>query len=392
MPSAFRRSRQTWLFYLVFSVYGYVLNGMGPITPFLKAELNLSYVVTSLHFSAFAVGMILAGLAGNLVVARLGRKPVLWLGLFGMSICQLVVAVGSAAWMTVGVSFLMGGIGSLLASVVPPGLSEEHGENRPIALSELNLIAAIGSAAAPLAVGWLSVTALGWRFALVVPLAFSLLVWFFLGRRTHLLESAAVHPSVQSDAGGGLPRRFWLYWLTIILMVAIEYCMVFWCADYLETVAGLTKSQAAQAVSLYLIGMIAGRVVASRLLVRFKAFQILTVSLLIAGAGFLVYWSALTPWLGLVGVFITGTGVASLYPLTLSMALGAAGGHTVQASTRAGLASGIAILLLPLILGRVADGVGIRLAYLLVVGLMVAAFALTQWTERGATRRAVSSD
>ncbi len=391
MPSAFRRSRQTWLFYLVFSVYGYVLNGMGPITPFLKAELNLSYVVTSLHFSAFAVGMILAGLAGNLVVARLGRKPVLWLGLFGMSICQLVVAVGSAAWMTVGASFLMGGIGSLLASVVPPGLSEEHGENRPIALSELNLIAAIGSAAAPLAVGWLSVTALGWRFALVVPLAFSLLVWFFLGRRTHLLDSATVHRSVQSDAGGGLPRRFWVYWLTIILMVAIEYCMVFWCADYLETVAGLTKSQAAQAVSLYLVGMIAGRVVVSRLLVRFKAFQILTVSLLIAGAGFLVYWSALTPWLGLVGVFITGIGVASLYPLTLSMALGAAGGQTVQASTRAGLASGIAILLLPLILGRVADGVGIRLAYLLVVGLMVAAFALTQWTERGATR-VVSSD
>ena len=390
MPVAFHRSRQTWLFYLVFSVYGYVLNGMGPITPFLKAELNLSYVVTSLHFSAFAVGMILAGLGGNLVVARLGRKPVLLLGLFGMSICQLVVAVGSAAWMTVGASFLMGGIGSLLASVVPPGLSEEHGENRPIALSELNLVAAIGSVAAPLAVGWLSYTALGWRFALVVPLAFSLFVWFFLGRRTRLLESPSAQLSVQSDAGG-LPRRFWLYWLTIILMVAIEYCMVFWCADYLETVAGLTKSQAAQAVSLYLVGMIAGRVVASRLLVRFKAFQILTVSLLIAGAGFLVYWSALTPWLGLVGVFITGTGVASLYPLTLSMALGAAGGHTVQASTRAGLASGIAILLLPLILGRVADGVGIRLAYLLVVGLMVAAFALTQWTERGATR-VVSSD
>ena len=45
--------------------YGYLLNIFGPITPYLKSELRLSYTVSSLHFSAFALGMIGAGIMGH---------------------------------------------------------------------------------------------------------------------------------------------------------------------------------------------------------------------------------------------------------------------------------------------------------------------------------------
>jgi MFS family permease len=175
MPSTFRRSHHTWLLYLVYAVYGYVLNSLGPAMPFLKSELKLTYTVASLHFSAFAVGMIFAGLGGNLVVARKGRKWVLWFALFGMC-------------------------------------------------------------------------------------------------------------------------------------------------------------------------------------------------------------------LSVLGLFITGLGVASLYPIAMALALGAADLHTVQAGTRAGLASGIAIFTLPLVLGRLADALGIQQAYGVIVVLLIAAFALIQLTERTARR------
>ncbi len=386
MPPAFRRSRQTWTFYLVFAVWGYVFNGLGPVTPFLKSELNLSYTLASLHFSAFAVGMILAGLVGHLVVARMGRRWVLWFALFGMSLSQLGLALGRAAWMTIAASFLMGAIGSLMASVVPSGLADEHGENRALALAELNLIGAIGSAAAALAVGWFSYTFLGWRFALALPLLAGLLLWLVLGRAP-LANTATPGPNAQSEAGG-LPRRYWLYWLAIILVVSAEYCMVFWCADYLENVAGLAKANAAQAVSLFLAGMIAGRILSGPLLRRFSVLQILNASLLTAGAGFLLYWSAPSAGLALLGLFVTGLGIASQYPMIMSLAFGAAGGRTVQASTRAGLASGIAVLSLPLVLGRLADAISIRPAYAVVVALLLAAFALIQLTERAARRSA----
>jgi MFS family permease len=378
MPPAFRRSPQTWLFYLAYAVFGFVLNGLGPATPFLKSELGLTYTQASLHFSAFAIGMILAGLVSNLVAARLGRKRVLWLSLFGMGLSQLGMAFGTAAWMTIGASFLMGAIGSLLGAVAPAGLADEHGENRSIALSELNLIAAMGSAAAALGIGWFSYTFLGWRFALALPLLAALLLWLIFGR----LSLTEGQPAAEArPASQPLPRRFWLFWLAIILVVAVEYCMVFWSADYLRSVSGLSIGIAAQAVSLFQAGMILGRLSASRLLLRFSVTQILTASMALAAAGFLLYWAVPSPWAGLLGLLLTGLGVASQYPLVLSLALGAAPGQSVQASARAGLASGIAVFVLPLFLGRLADLLGIRLAYGVLVVLMLAAFALLRLTS-----------
>jgi fucose permease len=78
----------------------------------------------------------------------------------------------------------------------------------------------------------------------------------------------------------------------------------------------------------------------------------------------------------LSGLFLTGLGVANLYPLILSQAIGAADGDTVQAGARATLASGTAILALPLALGGLADAVGIHFAYAVVLLLLVTIFLI----------------
>jgi len=54
----------------------------------------------------------------------------------------------------------------------------------------------------------------------------------------------------------------------------------------------------------------------------------------------------------------------------------------VQASARATLASGAAILALPLVLGRLADASGIRQAYAVVLILLAVAFGLIQLSAR----------
>ena len=58
------------------------------------------------------------------------------------------------------------------------------------------------------------------------------------------------------------------------------------------------------------------------------------------------------------------------------MAIGVAGGLSIQASARATLASGTAILLLPLVLGRLADAVGIHQAYGIVALLLLSVFLI----------------
>ena len=64
-----------------------------------------------------------------------------------------------------------------------------------------------------------------------------------------------------------------------------------------------------------------------------------------------------------------GLGTALLYPLTLGFAIGVAGRLEEAASARASLASGVAILIMPMALGALADGLGLRLACLFLLPL-----------------------
>lgn len=98
--------------------------------------------------------------------------------------------------------------------------------------------------------------------------------------------------------------------------------------------------------------------------------------------GFLLYWRTHSILPGLIGLFVTGVGVAAFYPLILSLAIGAAGAETIQASARATLASGVAILTLPLVLRRLADAIGIRTAYGVVMLLLVGIFLIIQLAGR----------
>ena len=380
MQRTFHRDRFTWLAYLSLAFYGYFLNVLGPITPFLKDELQLTYTVSSFHFTAFAIGILLIGLGGHLVIQRIGLQRSLWLGLFGMSLSAMLLLTGRNPILTIGASFLMGLVGSLILAIVPAALSDQHGEMKAVALSEANVIASLFATSAPLLVGWFAPSVGGWRLALGIMAGFPLLMFLGLGKYSSHATASTTDELVRSERP--LPALFWLYWVGIVLGVSIEFCMVFWSADYLEQVLGLIKADAAQAVSLFLAAMIVGRLLGSRLVQRFSTRAVVTVSIVIAGIGFLLFWRTDNTFIGLSGLFITGLGVANLYPLILSLAINAANGNTVQAGARATLASGTAILALPLALGRLADAVGIRPAYGVVLILLISVFLISQISRR----------
>ena len=380
MHQTFHRDRFTWLVYLALAFYAYFLNVLGPITPFLKDELQLSYTVSSFHFTAFAIGILFVGLGGHLIVQRIGRRRALWLGLFGMSLSALLLLMGKTPILTIGASFLMGCIGSLILIIVPAALSDQHDELKAVALSEANVIASLFATAAPLLVGWFAQWLGQWRFALGIMALIPIFMFAGLGKAS-APAAASVH-ATSTLSSKSLPRLFWVYWVALFLGVAVEFCMVFWSADYLEQVLGIGKASAAQAVSLFLAAMILGRLIGSRLVQRFSTRSVVSISILIAGLGFLLFWRTETVFLGLSGLFLTGLGVANLYPLLLSLAIGAANGNTDQAGARATLASGTAILALPLALGRFADALGIRLAFGVVLLPLVIVFLISLFSSK----------
>ncbi|WP_151758625.1 hypothetical protein [Dictyobacter vulcani] len=72
LSQPFVRTRFTWLAYIALGGFAFLQASPGPIVPFLHTEMHLNYTVDSLHMSAIALGMIIAGLTGNLLVRRWG--------------------------------------------------------------------------------------------------------------------------------------------------------------------------------------------------------------------------------------------------------------------------------------------------------------------------------
>jgi len=372
MASHGRRGALTWLCYGMLGFFSYFINSLGPMLSFLRADLDLSYTVTSFHSSAFAIGMIVAGVSADLLATAFGRRAVFWSGGVGMSVGATILALGSHPAVTVSGALLMGCLGSLLLVMVSATLADEHGPRRAAMLMEANVVASACGMVAPVLVGAAATTALGWQSALVVPV-----VLFGLALvRTKGLAFPAPNPAGHGidAAGARLPARYWSFWAVLSLIVGVEFATLFWAAAFLDDVVGLSRASAAAAVSLFLGGMLVGRFAGSRLMLSGRpGGPLLLASLAVTTASFLVYWSAPSVPLALTGLTTMGLGVANLYPLSLSLAIGAAGGRTDLAVTRASLASGVAIVAASVILGRLADMVGIGEAYGAVAVLLVLA-------------------
>lgn len=382
----FARDRFAWLTYIMLGYYAYTLNVFGPAMPYLRAEMALSYTVASLHLSAFAVGLLIAGLTADAAARRLGRPRLFWGGALGMTAFFIPLMVGAHPVVTIGAALLMGTLGSYLLAVIPAMLSDHYGELRAIAFSESNVIAGFLAGLAPVAVGLLAGTLIGWRGVLLLAMAALAGLAVIFGRVP--MPTPRGSGQLINQPAPRLPGVYWLYWLTIVLVVSVEFCAVSWAPTFLEVAVGLARAEAAAWTGVFLLGMVLGRGAGSGLVRRFSPTTVVLGAIALSGSGYFLHWWFALPWLSISGLFLAGLGAGNLYPLTLALAVGAAADQSDMATARASLASGLAILLLPLTLGSLADALGLRTAYGIVFGLLALAAGVVVAAARLVRRQA----
>lgn len=380
MSQTFIRDRFTWLGYTMLAYYAYMQSVVSPLTFYIQDELHLDYTQRGYHLSAFALGMIVAGLSGAWAAQRFGRNIVFWGGGVGLVLGGLLLTVGRVLLVTVAGALVMGVIGSFLLIMVQALLSEYHGKHRAFALTEANVLASITSGLAPLMVGVGQSSGLGWRAAIYLSVGV-LLVLGFVGRRVPL-PAAPVAAADDNQPRLKLPVAFWAYCVVDFLAVSVEWCFIFWASEFLEKNAGLSKDAATISMTLFFAAFVLGRALGSRLTRTLDTGRLLLVAGLIVLIGFPIFWLGRTPILNIAGLFICGLGIANLFPLTLSAASGAAAGQENKGSARISLFSGLAIFAMPQLVGILADLFSIQTAYGIVLPLALALIIATFYANR----------
>lgn len=383
MAAPFVRDRFTWLAYLMLAYGTYMVSTIGPLMPFLAADLSLSYTVRGLHTSAFAVGGIISGVFADRAARRFGRPLLFWFGGGGLALGALMLVILREPALTITASFVIGLLGTLMFVMVQAGLSDHHGDQRSIAISESNVGAAMAGLLAPLLISQAEGIALGWRVALLLGIGAWVLMAVF-GRRI-AIPSEPRTPVIHTGSKR-LPPLFWLFWGAMFLGVAVEWSVGFWTAEFFERAVGLDRVSAAGTLTFFWLAIIVGRVAGSFLSRRFQPSILLIGAAAVAAASFPVMWLAREPVVATAALFVTGLGVANFFPMSLSAATTAAAFNTNAAAARIALANGLAILIAPQILGSAADQLGIASAYGL-IGLLLASLLVIALVANRAQRR-----
>jgi len=369
------RTRTTWALYCLLGLFAYLETLLGPAMPYIRDRLDVAYTVASLHFSAFAAGGVVVGLSGDRISRRVGRHRALWGGLFGMVCRDALLALSPSVIGTIAGAFATGWFGTLALVANQSSLSDIHGERRTIAIAESNVAASSAAVMAPLAIGGFDASGFGWQVAplLAFPI-FALLAWRF-----YALPMPAVSAASTSDSQTKvrLPRTYWIFWFVLFLVSAVEWCVAYWGADYLDTEAGLSKASAATAISIFFAAMVAGRAFGARLTRRYPGTGLLLAALVLALVAFPVFWLSSRAPVSVAGLFVAGIGIANFYPLTVAAAAGAVPDRPDQATARLAISGSGALLTVPLAVGVLSDLAGMRWGFGVVVPLLVCGIVAT---------------
>jgi MFS family permease len=371
-----------------------VIGLLGPSIPRIIEDLQISYTQAGLFFTMLSLGSLFGTTLTGIASDYLNRKVlfalvalILALGLVGMGLAASYLAV---LLIILGYSLFgspAGTVGQSIMLAMFPDRRERY-------ISLQTSFAAVGSLTAPVLV-WLNLRAgLSWRWTFIEAggIAALLFLWIFIAPLPRSTGDMIRGKHLTRILGN--PRILFSA-LLILFSVAPDLGFSYWLTEHFKTELGVPLRLSAAVVGVFLIGMIGGRLLTSRLLKRFASVGILKGGMVLSLISLTVFLAV--PWipLKLVTLVTYGLGTAPVFPLL--MARGTAL-YPDQPGTVSGVLFGSVSLggmAFPLLLGAVAAAVGIRLTYLIVgviiLGLLAAVTATQKWWDRldGAQRSAL---
>jgi len=373
------------LIHVDFLITGIVMTFIGPMLPILAARWSLTDAQSGslifVQFFSSMFGMLVSGVS----VQRQGYRFTLILGSLLMASGMALLASGSWGLGVVAVCIL--GIGYGITT--PAGnlrTAEINPESSASALNVINAVWGIGAMSSPFLVAIAqrehrpAYFLYGTAGALLVLLLALLLTRFVPDTHAHV-ESPLGDKSFWSDSA--LPLICALFFV----YVGTETSFGAWIATYARRVDSRAHALATVTPSFYWGALLVGRALAPVFLRFRSAITIARAGLAIAMLGGLALIAAHEMKLVVVGALLAGLGLASIFPISVSLLPGWFGPSARRASGAVFASGNIGGAVMPWFVGELSThAAGLRVAFLVPL-LGVSAMLIFYLMNRAATGR-----
>jgi fucose permease len=301
---------------LAIFVYGVIAAMLGTILPNLSARFGLTPQQNGNIALAQALGLIIASLSAGPLIDNKGKKTGLLIGLALIAIALFGLPSAGGYGSLMGLLFLLGFGGGIIVTAANALASDIDEQRRASMLNLLNLFFGLGGLATPLLAVQLGGDAARLAYTAAVLTAATLIL-----HTATPMPAPSGERSFKSAEAGQLVGRglLWLLALLLFLYVSCEVGMWNWLTRHLIA-QGIPEATALSVLSLgFALGMLIGRVVVSRILIKISAPTVtLASAILMALTTFWVLQttSATGAW---IAVFCAGLAMAPVYPTTLAI-------------------------------------------------------------------------
>ncbi len=365
-----------------FLITGVAAAMVGPLVPFLRADLGLSYAEAGLLFSAQSVGGLIVLLAGGWLVHAFGKRRILFAGalLFGSGMFLTSFAPEFVTLMAGNV--LIGSGMSLLDIGISTLVIDANRDGKGKALNLLHFFFGAGAVLGPLVALALGHLSSGWRIAFGVvgalPLVLAAVVPF-------LTMPPSPQATVQQKLAVYRQPLLWLGALALFVYCGVEWGVGAWFPSYWKAIPQAASLDPAWASSLFWLTFAIGRFVVGPWADRWGFVRFLSISIA-ATLGVCVLWVVFPqPSASLVWVLLFGFIIAGQYPTFVALISQRFPEASGQLTSFLSIFASIGILVWPPAVGAWADSDGITVlpwAQLAMTVLFIGAAAAAFIAER----------
>lgn len=377
--------------YLGYILSGAVITIFGAILPHLIEEEQLNYAVAGGLISILAIGNFCASIIYPLAKRHFSHRAVV-VAITGLSpIVMLLLTIHPPVAFMYLLVFLLGitkGTVTIISNLtmnVATNSSTKY-------LNILHTTFAVGAFASPFIMAALLALGFPWRIIMYIlcvsgaifPLNYWTMDYRMLEEPHPSAANAGDHRASGHTQALLTNRSFLIITFIMFMYVGFENTVNGWFVTYLKDTGVMTSALATAMVSVTWIMMMAGRMGTAQFLQNVNKLQIILVSALIDFVAIVLLVNTHTATMAAIIIAVLGLGMSAIYPTTVAAAGPIIEGSTMGLSLLTGI-SAIGGILVPQIIGILADQVGIAgamVTVVLTVGIMLALSILAVLRDR----------